>query len=166
MLFAHPKFVQNAIEHALKRGNDPKAMREKPGEVMGYRAHGHPFLDGNGRAIMVIHSILAQRAGFSVDWASTDKTDYLQALTNELDNPGKGMLDKYLEPYIRPAVTDLKEHISAAKVLMAVRVTPTRFVEATTTLPFKPNTSSNSPSEKSNRNLIRRSLGAASLAIG
>jgi len=117
VLFAHPKYIQNAIEHALKLGNDPKAMREKAGEVMGYLAHGHPFLDGNGRAIMVVHSVLAQRAGFSIDWASTDKTAYLQALTKELDDPGKRILDKYLEPYIRPAVTDLKEHIAAAKGL-------------------------------------------------
>ncbi|WP_367184895.1 Fic family protein [uncultured Bradyrhizobium sp.] len=117
VLFAHPKDIRNAIEHALKLGNDPKTMREKPGEVMGYLAHGHPFLDGNGRTIMVVHSILAQRAGFSVDWASTDKTECLQALTKELDDPGKGILDKYLEPYIRPAVIDLKEHINAAKGL-------------------------------------------------
>ena len=41
----------------------------------------------------------------------------LQALTRELNDPGKGILDKYLEPYIRPAVTDLKEHIAAAKGL-------------------------------------------------
>ena len=117
VLFAHPKSIQNAIEHALKLGNDPKTMRKKPGEVMGYLAHGHPFLDGNGRTIMVIHSVLAQRAGFSIDWASTDKTAYLQALTNELDDPGKGIVDKYLEPYIRPAVSDLKEHIARAKGL-------------------------------------------------
>jgi cell filamentation protein len=117
VLFAHPKSIQNAVEHALKLGNDPKTMRAKPGEVMGYLAHGHPFLDGNGRTIMVVHAILAQRAGFSIDWAATDKTKYLQALTKDLDNPGKGILDKYLEPYIRPAVTDLKEHINAAKGL-------------------------------------------------
>ena len=117
VLFAHPKYIQNAIAHALKLGNDPKTMREKPGEAMGYLAHGHPFLDGNGRTIMVIHSVLAQRAGFSIDWASTDKIAYLQALTKELDDPGKGILDKYLEPYIRPAVTDLKEHIAATKGL-------------------------------------------------
>ena len=92
-------------------------MRQKPVEVMGYLAHGHPFLDGNGRSIMVIHSVLAQRAGFSVDWASTEKTAYLQALTKELDDPGKRILDKYLEPYIRPAVIDLKEHITTAKGL-------------------------------------------------
>jgi cell filamentation protein len=117
VLFAHPKYIQNAIEHALKLGNDPKTMREKPGEVMGYLAHGHPFLDGNGRTIMVIHSILANRAGFSIDWASTDKTEYLRTLTKELDDPGKGILDKYLEPYFRPAVTDLKEHIAATRGL-------------------------------------------------
>nr|WP_245438794.1 Fic family protein [Bradyrhizobium sp. SK17] len=101
----------------MKLGNNTTTMREKPGEVMGYLAYGHPFLDGNGRTIMVAHSILAQRAGFSIDWASTDKAAYLQALTKELDNPCKGILDKYLEPYIRVAVSDLKEHIATAKGL-------------------------------------------------
>lgn len=66
---------------------------------------------------MVVHSILAQRAGFSVDWASTDKTAYLEALTKELDDPGKGILDGYLAPYIRPSVTDLKQHIAGTKGL-------------------------------------------------
>jgi len=117
VLFAHPKSIQNAIDHALKLGNAPKTMREKPGEVMGYLAHSHPFLDGNGRTIMVVHSILAQRVGISIDWAATDKTEYLLALTKELDDPGKGILDTYLEPHIRPAVSDLKEHINAAKGL-------------------------------------------------
>src|SRR5207237_9831432 len=96
-----PQHIRRAIDHAWKLGNDPKAMRGKPGEVMGYLAHGHPFLDGNGRTIMVVHCVLAQRAGFSVDWASTDKTAYLQTLTKELDDPGKGILDKYLEPNIQ-----------------------------------------------------------------
>jgi cell filamentation protein len=66
---------------------------------------------------MVVHSVLAQRAGFSVDWGSTDKTAYLQALTKELDDPGKGILDIYLEPHIRRAISNLKEHIAAAKGL-------------------------------------------------
>jgi cell filamentation protein len=117
VLFAHPKYVQNAIEHALRLGSDPKTMRAKSGEVMGYLAHGHPFLDGNGRTIMVIHSVLAQRAGFSIDWAATDKSAYLEALTKELNDPGKGILDGYLEPYVRPAVTNLSEHLGATKGL-------------------------------------------------
>jgi fido (protein-threonine AMPylation protein) len=44
---------------------------------------------GNVRTIMVVHAVLAQRAGFSVDWASTGKTAYLQALTKELDDPAR-----------------------------------------------------------------------------
>jgi Fic family protein len=38
---------------------------------MGYLAHGHPFLDGNGRTIMVLHCVLAQRAGFGQQRART-----------------------------------------------------------------------------------------------
>jgi cell filamentation protein len=117
VLFAHPRYIQNAIEHALRLGGERGTMREKPGEVMGYLAHGHPFLDGNGRAIMVIHAVLTQRAGFSIDWAATDKTAYLEALTKELDEPGKGILDVYLKPYVRPAVANLQDHLATAKGL-------------------------------------------------
>lgn len=53
---------------------------------------------------MVIHSELARRAGFSIDWAATSKSDYLAALTSELDDPGKGHLDAYLKPFIKGAV--------------------------------------------------------------
>ena len=100
VLFAHPDDILKAIEFALDKGQDKSFMSEKPGEVMGYLAYGHPFLDGNGRAIMVIHSVMAQRAGFSIDWSKTDKTDYLTALTKEIDAPGKGALDTYLKPFI------------------------------------------------------------------
>ena len=50
-------------------------MVSKPGEVMGYLAYGHPFLEGNGRTIMVVHSVLADRAGLRIDWAATGKED-------------------------------------------------------------------------------------------
>jgi cell filamentation protein len=116
VLFAHPKYIQNAVEHALRLGSDPQTMREKPGEVMGL-AHGHPFLDGNGRTIMVVHAVLAQRAEFRIDWAATDKNAYLEALTKELDDPGKGILDGYLKPYVRAAVANLPDHLAMAKGL-------------------------------------------------
>jgi cell filamentation protein len=48
--------------------------------------------------------LLAQRAGFSIDWAATGKSDYLAALTKELELPGKGLLDAYLRPFIKSAV--------------------------------------------------------------
>ena len=87
LLFAHPGHIQRAVNYALTHGQDTKFMREKPGVVMGYLAYAHPFLDGNGRTIMVVHGVMAQRAGFSIDWAATRKADYLSAPTKELDDP-------------------------------------------------------------------------------
>jgi cell filamentation protein len=104
VLFAHPDHIQRAVDYALTQGQDKEFMRGKPGVVMGYLAYGHPFLDGNGRTIMVVHGVMAQRAGISVDWAATDKVGYLSALTKELDNPDQGHLDGYLKPFIRGAV--------------------------------------------------------------
>jgi cell filamentation protein len=104
ILFAHPTDIRRAIEMALIKGQDSDIMRQKPGEVMGYFAFAHPFLDGNGRTIMVVHSVLARRAGISIDWSSTDKSTYLRALSDEIDHPGKGTLDNYLEPFIQAIV--------------------------------------------------------------
>ena len=115
VFFAHPADIRTAVDIALRDGCNGEFMTAKPGEVMGYLAYGHPFLDGNGRTIMVIHSVLAQRAGFSIYWASTDKTDYLAALTKELDAPGKGILDEYLQPFIRDPID--YEGLAAAVVL-------------------------------------------------
>jgi cell filamentation protein len=102
--FAHPRDIRAAVDYALRNGQNKVFIADKPGEIMGYLAYGHPFLDGNGRTIMVVHTVLAQRAGFSIDWASSSKTDYLAALTKEIDAPGKGHLDAYLEPFKRKAV--------------------------------------------------------------
>ncbi|WP_322518016.1 Fic family protein [Rhodopseudomonas palustris] len=104
VLFAHPNDIRAAVEYALTHGQDTSFMASKPGEIMGYLAYGHPFLDGNGRTIMVVHSVLAQRAGFSIDWAKTDKSSYLDALTEELETPGKSILDRYLQPLIRDPI--------------------------------------------------------------
>jgi cell filamentation protein len=105
-LFAHHEDVQRAANYALTRGQDKEFIKSKPGEVMGYLAYAHPFLDGNGRAIMVIYAVLAQRAGFSIDWLTAGKADYLTALTKELDDPGRGHLDTYLKPFMRDALPE------------------------------------------------------------
>jgi len=76
VLFAHPEHIQRAVDFALTHGQDKEFMRVKPGAIMGYLAYGHPFLDGNGRTIMVVHGVMAQRAGISMDWAATDKSGY------------------------------------------------------------------------------------------
>jgi cell filamentation protein len=104
VIFANAPEIRSAIEYALRKGQDKAYMKAKPGEIMGYLACGHPFLDGNGRAIMTVHSVLAQRAGFSIDWSATNKDAYLDALTKEIENPPKGHLDVYLKPFIRDPV--------------------------------------------------------------
>lgn len=116
IFFAHPEDIRKAIDYGLDKGQDTAFMAERSGEVMGYLAYGHPFLDGNGRTIMLIHAELARRAGSGVDWAATDKDKYLAALTEELGKPGKGTLDAYLKPFVRKGaeMDDMAVAIKAA----------------------------------------------------
>jgi len=71
---------------------------------MGHLAYAHPFLDGNGRVLMVVHNELCYRAGIGIDWTRATKEAYLEALTREIDRPGVGELDSYLKPFIGQAV--------------------------------------------------------------
>lgn len=96
VLFSHPQSARLAVEHGLRLGQDIEAMNSKPGEVMGLFAYGHPFLDGNGRTMLLVHIELAHRAGFSIAWEKTKKSDYLSALSEEIMSPGRGILDAYL----------------------------------------------------------------------
>jgi cell filamentation protein len=104
VIFANPSEIRTAVEFALSKGQEKDYLRAHPGEIMGYLAFGHPFLDGNGRTIVTLFSALAQRAGFSVDWSATDKDAYLDALSKEIDTPSKGHLDNYLERFIRDPI--------------------------------------------------------------
>jgi cell filamentation protein len=104
VIFANAPEIRAAVEFALRKGQDKDYMKADPGEIMGYLAYGHPFLDGNGRTIMTVHSVLAQRAGFSIDWSATTKDAYLDALTREIENPPKGYLDAYLKPFMRDPI--------------------------------------------------------------
>lgn len=115
-MFAHPQEIGRAVDYALKQGQDKAFMAAKPGTVMGSLAHAHPFLDGNGRTIMVVHNELAHRAGISIEWEKTRRDDYLAALTKELDHPGKGHLDAYLKPFVQK-VADRETQLQALKEL-------------------------------------------------
>ena len=92
-MFALPQDIRRATEYGLEQGRNIAFMQTKPGEVMGSLCHAHPFLDGNGRTIMVMHGELAYRAGISIDWAKVEKSTYLTVLTQELYFPGKGHLE-------------------------------------------------------------------------
>ncbi|WP_225671394.1 Fic/DOC family protein [Bradyrhizobium hereditatis] len=104
VIFANAPEIRAAVEFALRKGQDKDYMKAKPGEIMGYFAYAHPFLDGNGRTIMTVHSVLAQRASFSIDWSATKKDAYLDALTKEIENPSKGHLDAYLKQFMRDPI--------------------------------------------------------------
>lgn len=94
--FCHPQDIRRAVDYGLQLGQNKKAMPHKLGEVMGLFAYGHPFLDGNGRTMLLVHHELAHRAGFSLRWEATNKQDYLNALTQEICSPGQGHLDGHL----------------------------------------------------------------------
>jgi cell filamentation protein len=105
VIFANVSEITAAVEFALRKGQDKEYMKARPGQIMGYLAYAHPFLDGNGRAIMTVHSVMAQRAGFGIDWSSTKKETYLNALPREIENPSQGHLDAYLKTLMRDPVT-------------------------------------------------------------
>lgn len=94
---------QQAVEWGLRDGNDKECMRRRPGGVMGAFAWGHPFLDGNGRTMLLVHAELCHRAGFAIDWIRSRKNDYLDALTHELAHPHDMVLDTYLSQLKAPS---------------------------------------------------------------
>lgn len=112
--FCHPKDCQRAVEEGLSVAQNNKQIAVRPGFVMGMFAYGHPFLDGNGRAMLLVHAELCFRANMSIDWNSTDKTPYLEALTREIEDPHAGALDRYLHPFIGDKIhrTTWLEHIA------------------------------------------------------
>lgn len=118
-LFAQPNEIRMAMDHGLRMASNPDTIRAKPGEIMGYMAYSHPFLDGNGRTIMTLHQEMCRRAGFHIEWMTTDKRNYLTILTQEeLQYPGKGFLDDYLKPKIINKPLDLK---TTVKTLLEIR---------------------------------------------
>ncbi|MFT7773700.1 Fic/DOC family protein [Roseateles sp.] len=100
--FESSENCERAIAHGLRLGSDPKVIAKRPGEVMGMFAWGHPFLDGNGRTMVTVHTELMARAGLMIDWTASRKDAYLDALTHELDSPSDRALDKYLLPLVQP----------------------------------------------------------------
>lgn len=103
--FERPTQIRLAIDYGLSLANDKIKMRKKAGTVMGLFAFAHPFLDGNGRTILLVHMELCFRAGFSIAWAATKKIAYLQALSQEIESPDQGILDGYLTNFISPVLT-------------------------------------------------------------
>lgn len=110
-LFCHPADCRRAGDYALQHGQDVTFIREHPGEVFGYFAHAHPFLEGNGRTILTMFAELTRRADFHIDWEAIDKSLFLSTLNEELLKPGRGTMDKLVVPYVKQGV--LTEEMTA-----------------------------------------------------
>lgn len=104
LYFCHPRDCRRAVSEGLSLAQDKKQMRKRPGFVRGMFAYGHPFLDGNGRTMLLVHAECCYRANLSVNWLRTTKQSYLAALTKEIQAPNDGHLDAYLEPFIEPKI--------------------------------------------------------------
>ncbi|WP_051540954.1 zeta toxin family protein [Ahrensia sp. 13_GOM-1096m] len=107
--FQFAPYVPRGVGHALSNANNQETFRNDPGKIIGELAYAHPFLEGNGRTITAIASELARRSGFHIAWEETNKSDYLKALTAELDQPDKDHLTKYLRPFIREGELQLDQ---------------------------------------------------------
>jgi cell filamentation protein len=103
VIFANPSEIRMAMEHALEYGNDKTRIRKQPGYVMGMFAFAHPFLDGNGRTMLLVHAELCHRAGFSIAWNKTSKREYLRALSAEIKDTQTKALDSYLRDFCTPS---------------------------------------------------------------
>jgi cell filamentation protein len=121
-LFAHPAFIEHAVGYALQAGQQPNAMRERPGAILADLAYAHPFLDGNGRAIMTIHNELCRRQRIHIEWELTKKEEYLAALTEQMRNPNKSKaLDEYLAPFVREGALSVEESTEQLRQLLEQR---------------------------------------------
>ena len=100
--FAATDQIRRVAAQALVLANDPDVMARQPGTVIGDLCYAHPFLEGNGRTLLALHTELARRAAISIDWRRVPSRAYLIELTKEIVLPGEQILDHFLAPYIRP----------------------------------------------------------------
>lgn len=115
--FERPAFIRMSVDYAFELASRKEQLRDKPGLVMGQLAFAHPFLDGNGRTILLVFMELCYRAGFAIDWSRTNKDEYLRALSNEIRDPAKGYLDNYLKPF----VVDIKNRAEWPEIIGSMR---------------------------------------------
>lgn len=92
--------IESAINYGLSLASKKGGLKSRPGQVMGNFAFAHPFLDGNGRTLTLVHMELCHRNGFSIEWSKTQKNKYLIELSREINEPRNGALDSYLCNFI------------------------------------------------------------------
>ena len=105
-IFCHPASVKLASDYALR---DIGRANFSAGNCFAGLAHAHPFLDGNGRAILTLHSEIMRRSGKHIEWEKTEKTEFLEVLTKDLENPDQGHFSAYLTRFVKDEPLSLEE---------------------------------------------------------
>lgn len=98
--FATAADIPRTIDYALRGSQDKRTVRDQAGTILGNLAYAHPFLDGNGRALLTFFIEICHRSGFAISWADIDTRQYLSALSEEINRPGVGYMNDFLGPYI------------------------------------------------------------------
>jgi len=107
--FAHPDDIKPLVNYALDMSQNHSA-----GKVYTLLAYAHPFLDGNGRTIMLVQDEVMRRQDKHIEWGAMDKGEYLKTLTQELKKPDEGIMDDYLDRYVKDGALTPQE--SADKI--------------------------------------------------
>ena len=85
--FTPARFLDGAIAHIE---NMPESTLEEIVNKYVEMNIAHPFMEGNGRSTRIwLDLILKKNLQKCVDWSLIDKTDYLSAMRESVDNPEK-----------------------------------------------------------------------------
>lgn len=98
-MFCHPALCARAADYAFKVAENNGILRNA-GTVYSLLCHSHPFLDGNGRTLLLVHTEMMRRSGAHICWEDVPYRDFLSELTIDLNAPEAGSLDRYLATHI------------------------------------------------------------------
>ena len=105
--FAPAKYLGGALAHIEAM---PESTLEEIVSKYVEMNMAHPFMEGNGRSTRIwLDLILKKNLQQCVDWSQIDKTDYLDAMRESVDNPAK-ILD-----LLKKALTD---DINSREIIM------------------------------------------------
>jgi len=108
-LFCHPNDCRRAAEHALRKLNSPREYIQNPGDAYSQLCYAHPFLDGNGRTLLLVHSEMLRRASVHIVWEDVDPFEFLAKLTDDLQSPDNNHLNNFLRPFLAQGERNLND---------------------------------------------------------
>lgn len=123
--YCRPEFLADQTEFEFRRlendgflrGRDVHSFAEGLADHWGEITALHPFRDGNTRSQSAFVSMLANRAGFTIQWSQID-VDTLRSLRLEAVARSSTPLAEYLEPRLRPSTATSEEELQQLSFLV------------------------------------------------